>query len=96
MKKILLTAAMLLACSGRAYLYRRSTRNGLRSTKSLGPRSPETDQILAHFQRQKAEAQTRLAALADKIDQLEERLNKIAPLLERLTEAQEEYKAAKE
>lgn len=56
--------------SGRAYLYRRSTRNGLRSTKSLGPRSPETDQILAHFQRQKAEAQTRLAALADKIDQL--------------------------
>ena len=27
--------------SGRPYLYRRSTKNGLRSTKSLGPKSPK-------------------------------------------------------
>ena len=56
--------------SGGPYLYRRSTRNGLRSTKSLGPQSPETDQILAHFQRQKAEAEARVATLSEKIDQL--------------------------
>lgn len=54
----------------RSYLYRRATRNGVRSTKSLGPQSAETDQILAHFQRQKAEAEARLATLTQKIDQL--------------------------
>lgn len=55
---------------GRNYLYRRTTRNGVRSTKSLGPQSAETDRILTHFQRQKAEAETRLATLTQKIDQL--------------------------
>lgn len=56
--------------SGREYLYRRTTRNGIRSTRSLGPRSDKTDEILAHFMRQKREAEERLASLADKVNQL--------------------------
>jgi len=55
---------------GREYLYRRSTRNKVRSTRSLGPRSDKTDAILAHFLRQKHEAEERLAALASRINQL--------------------------
>lgn len=54
----------------REYLYRRMTRNGTRSTRSLGLRSDETDEILAHFQRQKHDAQERIATLAQKINQL--------------------------
>lgn len=56
--------------SGRQYLYRRISRNGVRSTRSLGPRSNETDAILEAFTRRKAETESRLATLAGRIDQL--------------------------
>ncbi|MTH79428.1 hypothetical protein GL286_17055 [Paracoccus aestuariivivens] len=56
--------------AGREYLYRRTTKNGIRSTRSLGPRSDKTDAILAHYLRQKQEAEERLASLAGKINQL--------------------------
>ena len=56
--------------SGRQYLYRRSNRNSVRMTKSLGARSPETDEILEHFNRQKLEAEERLSSLSFRIDEL--------------------------
>lgn len=54
----------------REYLYRRMTKGGIRSTRSLGPRSDKTDAILGHYLRQKQEAEERLATLAGKINQL--------------------------
>ncbi|MFC3060812.1 GSU2403 family nucleotidyltransferase fold protein [Paenirhodobacter populi] len=54
--------------SGRDYLYRRTRRHGVRKTLSLGPRGPETEEILRRFEQQKAEAEERLAALSARID----------------------------
>lgn len=56
-----------------AYLFRERDRRG--NGKLLGRRSPETEQILAAFQRGKADAQERLASVRQQLDE-QARLNK--------------------
>lgn len=50
---------------GREYLFRTRDRRGC--GKSLGPRSPETERILADFRRNKAEAKERLNRLNERL-----------------------------